>query len=306
MLSTDFRNAVLFASPLSCQISHKYGLSICVSTGHHGDSVMPTFLESVDEGTEYTYIALWLGPLFTKSSSGQFVKTEAEHHITLAYLPGMHHELKCNIRWSLDDALHGWLDGRLDPLNRPIQLMPARKCVLLDEINEYGDTPEVSIWELGVQEINQKLLHGAIQMKTPVASEDVSVQKASELEQELIVKMWHRDRGRLNQALKIESESTCWSQGATVTDMIPIGLSDSKVARESEISSLLHYLRELLLFKHGVYHVEPRKEVFVLDAKSWHVSPQESENGIVAVQAVDPFWSRVLQTRLNDGKAIWT
>ena len=87
--------------------------------------------------------------------------------------------------------------------------------------------------------------------------------------------------------------------------MIHIGLSDCNVADESEIFSMLHYFRELLIYKHGIYHIEPKKEVFVLPAKSWHVTPQESESGIVAVQNVDPFWSRVLQLRLNDGKAIW-
>ena len=48
--------------------------------------------------------------------------------------------------------------------------------------------------------------------------------------------------------------------------MIHIGLSDSNVADEPEISSMLHYFRELLIFKHGVYHIEPKEEVFVLPA----------------------------------------
>ena len=209
---------------------------------------MPTALESVDEGTEYTYIALWLGTLFTKSSSGQFVKTEAEHHITLAYLPGMHHELKCDIQWSLYDALLDWLDWRTDPLNRPLWLMPCRQCVLLDEVNEYGDIIQVSICELGVQEINQKLFLKTIKLKTPVGLKNPEVdtedlENLAKLEQEAIIKMWHRDRDRLNQAFKLESKSTRWSQGATVTDMIHIGVSDSNVVGESEISSMLHYFR---------------------------------------------------------------
>ena len=51
-------------------------------------------------------------------------------------------------------------------------------------------------------------------------------------------------------------------------------LVDCRVHAESEVSTLLHYLHETLIYKHGVFYLEPRDEVGVLDDRSWHVTPQ--------------------------------
>ena len=53
-----------------------------------------------------------------------------------------------------------------------------------------------------------------------------------------------------------------------------VQLVDCRVHAESEVSTLLHYLHETLIYKHGVFYLEPRDEVGVLDDRSWHVTPQ--------------------------------
>ena len=61
--------------------------------------------------------------------------------------------------------------------------------------------------------------------------------------------------------------------------MIHIQLSGHNVDKTSEIVTLLHYLRENLIYRQGVYHMEPRGNTGWHDVKSWHVTAQEHVTG---------------------------
>ena len=47
----------------------------------------------------------------------------------------------------------------------------------------------------------------------------------------------------------------------------------------SEIVTLLHYLREGLIYRQGVYRIEPRGNTGLHDVKSLHVTAQEHVTG---------------------------
>ena len=87
-----------------------------------------------------------------------------------------------------------------------------------------------------------------------------------------VCKRYHdRDAKRLHQAHHIESK--CRPSYANESDTLEIRLDKERVV-ESEVGSLLHYLRELLVYKFGVYHLKPRKELGLHNEASWHVTPQ--------------------------------
>ena len=55
--------------------------------------------------------------------------------------------------------------------------------------------------------------------------------------------------------------------------MVEIYLNDGLVAN-CEIRSLLHYLREDLVYKHRAFYMEPAEKVGLLNNDRWHVTPQ--------------------------------
>ena len=56
--------------------------------------------------------------------------------------------------------------------------------------------------------------------------------------------------------------------------MVDILLRDAAVSQHSEARSLLHYLRELLVFKFGAYYMRPMQDVGLHGEDSWHITPQ--------------------------------
>ena len=87
--------------------------------------------------------------------------------------------------------------------------------------------------------------------------------------QRLCLQFHRRDHARLAHATDLElrcmPKYDCGAEARLV---------DCKVHAKSELSTLLHYLRETLIYRHGVCHLEPRNEVGLLDERSWHVTPQ--------------------------------
>ena len=53
-----------------------------------------------------------------------------------------------------------------------------------------------------------------------------------------------------------------------------VQLVNGRVHPKCEVFTLLHYLHETLIYKHGVFYLEPRDELGVLDDRSWHATPQ--------------------------------
>ena len=81
--------------------------------------------------------------------------------------------------------------------------------------------------------------------------------------------------------------------------MIHIQLSGHNVDKTSEIVTLLHYLRENLIYGQGVYHMEPRGKTGLHGVKSWHVTAQEHVTGAMLFRSVDAESAAMLDTRVD-------
>ena len=81
--------------------------------------------------------------------------------------------------------------------------------------------------------------------------------------------------------------------------MIHIQLSGSNVCKTSEIVTLLHYLRENLIYGQGVHHMEPRGKTGLHGVKSWHVTAQEHVTGAMLFRSADAESAAMLDTRVD-------
>ena len=63
----------------------------------------------------YTYVALELGRLWIQLKDGRWAHTEKNHHVTLAYLPGMRELKMRKLQSDLQGMLGAWKKTRATP-----------------------------------------------------------------------------------------------------------------------------------------------------------------------------------------------
>ena len=249
-------------------------------------------------GAYYTYVAL----KFKKASCRVVTRGQAPrerravttyaHHITLAYLPFVPQRTRNEIWNILTMVLSDWSSS---PVNvRPIRLLSSRgfevlgpKCdansdYMVDESDKWPDTEDFTLRRSNFLEESLPEIFDHIdgdrfrfirepwsitQWKKANGSDEVP----PELLKKVCERYHHRDHDRLQEALRIEAK--CQPKRAA-EDSVEILVKDTRVSDCSQIRSLLHYLREMLVYKFGVHHMEPRADVRVCTEESWHVTPQ--------------------------------
>ena len=232
---------------------------------------MPEACEDLEAPTtEYTYIALILGALYVVVKTGEVVMTQEDQHITIAYLPATAARTRRMLLSSLDRLLDAWLCLNLQPMERPYseELLPMRKCIVGDS---HQDQEYRNLAHIAPVTINQHLDAKRIVLATPTFINDGSGGDDRTLEPvaQAIVRMHRRDICRVEAAKEIEKATMASARQQTT---VHVGLTKNKIRPTSEVASLLHYVRETLIYKHGVYHMQPRRDVGLLDSTSWHVS----------------------------------
>ena len=80
-----------------------------------------------------------------------------------------------------------------------------------------------------------------------------------------------RDYERYNAAAQIEADVMGTAQRRADFE---VRLRDTRIRHVSEVKSLLSYLRDSLIYKHGVYHMRPNTDIGLKNDKTWHVTPQ--------------------------------
>ena len=255
--------------------------------------------------THYTYVALRfkVASFRVVSGSQQDAKerravTSYAHHITLAYLPSMSERNRNEMRKSMNILLCDW--PSIDAECRPMELLSSRGFEVggrkrdvvgddsVDESEKWPDT-DVFTWYRSnflcksLEQVLSLVDNGRFRfineptMMTNKKKADGSDEVSLEFLREVCIKYHHRDHGRLQVARNIEAKSR---PKRPVTGSVEIFLRATGVSECSEISPLLHYLREMLVFKFGVNHMEPCEDVRVCTKESWHVTPQT--NGLFA------------------------
>jgi hypothetical protein len=255
--------------------------------------------------THYTYMAFQFRKAYFKVNSEgnqgpRMAATRWAHHITLAYLPARTRDEMRRMAKDSNELLADWFATKPD--GRPLDLLTSRSFLIgrhacdfvnNDRPSDYDRWPNSDVYTSGrsnfldmewgqiCELVDNNLLSfvhepNAIVKKVEADGID-SVTPA--FVKGVCAIYWRRDRKRMLRAHEIEEESRpkYHEKGA-----MEIFLRDTAVSKCSEVRSLLHYLHEMLVFKWGVYHMQPTEDLGLHNEDSWHVTPQT--NGLHATR----------------------
>ena len=244
----------------------------------------PTSTRDDDDGDNNlcTYVALDIEEMAVKLCSDKWVVLRWKHHITLAYLPRIIQNHK--LSQDLTDTMQNWIDTRQTPHLMPIRLLYFRTCrCYKDSSSEDLYMPLV---ELKPEELQREMELGTIALSsTPPAGEE---------ENHAICRLYNRDVQRIADA----PTGVAVSVGPDGRQPpITMQLSEGRVCANSEISTLLFYLRDRLIYRFGVFHMEGH--VGLHHENSWHVTPQTenfNHEDMVRCEQVDDETARWLES----------
>ena len=265
-----------------------------VTEGHRGDAYDDDSIEHDGTGQLYTYVAVWFDEarfrMESRQHGPQMHATRWPHHVSLAYLPWMPPSERDALATSLGDLLDDWWTTA--PEVRPNSLLSSRRFFVgthsPDNNSSYRPNPSyvwspTPVYDFDTldfireewSDIKELLDEGRILfVNVPIELADsMEVNAANEVTRSLMYefcrKFYERDLHRVQVARAIEN--TCvpkyWEYGKELP------LRGGRVVEGAEMRSLLHYLRELMVHKHGAFHMEPQHDVKLLDVGQWHVTP---------------------------------
>ncbi|MDA8583421.1 hypothetical protein N9L68_04290 [bacterium] len=205
-----------------------------------------------DDDVFYTYVALDIEDVAVKRRSGEWLTAESKHHTTIAYLPGMSQRQRDELAQGLKDTMECWIDTRDAPRLRHICLLHFRKCVVYSNEQSY------------CKDRLRRLVTFARQCR-------LSWDCASSCSARCPTRVWTSSTQRvvsapIGMAVGFDSDGR--------QPPITMQVSEGGVSVNSEIFTLLYYLRERLIYRFGVFHVEGR--VGLHHQAIWHVTPQKN------------------------------
>ena len=249
--------------------------------------------------THYTYVALILRAAQLRIMGKEDQKTVErlatlrwDHHVTLAYLPLMTTREMASMENALNELLHAWLIT--EPKDRPVSLLTSRSLVVGRREQDFGNDdmlheadrwPTTDIytyhysdfinmgWDELCELIDNGLLLFAHEPKeiTKIRETHGNEGVTPEVMKAACQKYYDRDLERIEKARAIENVGR---PKYALPGMVEVLLRESKVDKTSELSSLLHYAREVLVFRFGVYYMRPSKDLGLHSKDTWHVTPQ--------------------------------
>ena len=249
--------------------------------------------------THYTYVALQFRRAYIKYHStrqtARKIIIRCAHHITLAYLPWTTSRVRRKMDWDMNELLAEWI--AIKPSGRPSCLLTSRSFLIKRRAGDFvGDDgpcefdrwPGSDIytsgrsdfintkWEQICQLVDNNLLSFICTPKEIVKkmeTDGIDV-VPPEFVKKVCAKYYERELRRLHKASEIEKECRPKYHDEAVIEIL---LREAVVSKCSEVRSLLHYLRELLVFKISVFHMRPAHDVGLHNEDSWHVTPQTNE-----------------------------
>ena len=133
-------------------------------------------------------------------------------------------------------------------------------------------------------------------MATPVFVKNPKDRKGPKIEQEVsqsVSNFFHRDSLRLWAAREAEKKAGVLHADRPYNEkFIQVKLNECNVQDSSQISTLLHYLHQMLTYDFGAHHMVPRDDVGVLHELCWHVTPHLNDEpspsmGVLSADLVD-------------------
>ena len=308
-----FSNSRLYVKLEDCRVVVRWGgkddsyyteerLLACLPASAEGSAEVEggqAEVEDIVEGgrrraTHYTYVALWFDKAYLRVFFGHrksIAVTKWGHHITLAYLPLMSSVNMDLMARDMKCLLDDWI--ALEHSRRPLNLLTSRSFWVLrracdfvgdvrprafdrwpgsEDIYTYSRSDFLNTgWEEICQLVDDGLLVFVHEPRAITKEKERDDTVPTTLVNRVCASYAMRDLERQESAKQVERESLPKYDNE---GMVEVLLRETAVSRCSQVRSLLHYLRERLVFKFGVRHMKPAQELGLHDEGSWHVSPQ--------------------------------
>ena len=256
----------------------------------------------------YTYVAMWFVSLYAMEGSGKdtWLKTKKWHHITLAYLPLLTEKAMADLQNAMNSCIRRWwellkvskkIGSQWLAESRSRELLPMRKIDIIGtktELREEGgeeDIPAFHQWpgtdlytirrsKLG--NLSKKELEGILTenkarwVTTPKYITDSMLKEKTLIPPRSLminscVLYWRRDVMRQQYAEELEMECMPIKN---IEGVVEVKLKGHGVEENSQIRTLLEYLKDIMIYQFGAYHLKPLKEVGIFTEQNWHVTPQ--------------------------------
>ena len=98
----------------------------------------------------------------------------------------------------------------------------------------------------------------------------VNSEKEFEPNARAVPRIRERDLQRVHQAQKLEKTSR--SYRCKTWQVVQMSFFNHNLKDHSEIITLLHYLRDYVIYKCGGFYMKPRKDIGILPPARWHCS----------------------------------
>lgn len=272
---------------------------------------------SVDRPTNVqysTYIALYCTKVYFKVVSGKrqeerMAMTRWCQHITLAYLPYLNAGTRFSLNGAVEELLNSWCST--EPRYRPTQLLRSRKFYIQRQGEDLEDRQQGDFINTNWREICELIENDELVFCSEpkaITRQRMMYGEAS-IDQaffKLICGKYHdRDHVRVMETTRLEED--CGSKH-NLPNMVEISMENTGILN-CEMQSLLLYLRELLIFGYGAYHLEPRSDIGLHTKDSWHMTPQT--NGLYAKRRdyPDPEYPEYVEAQWppeDDAVSTWT
>ena len=230
-----------------------------------------------------TYIGLHFDKLYYTATCGEekrprIARTNWSQYIAVAYLPDVD-SLTLEAMWSsLDAILKGWTC--LVPECRPSRLLSSSGVFWIQRPGESDEDREQrdfinTEWE----EIEKLVESGSLTFcREPAQMERRRLQQGDdsidlEFVREVCANFHDEDVGRVREAREVDEDCTS-KHGYPGTLEIKL---DKNGVVDSEVKSVLHYMRQELIYRFEASHREPRADVGVKDQETWRLTPQTIE-----------------------------
>ena len=219
-----------------------------------------------EDGEYYTFVAIEFNKMAVKLNDGKWVFTHWTHHVSLAYLPPLGSQ-RYKLQQDLNAVMQNYIAIREEPHLMPSRLLHFRCCKCYRDCDE-TDFIQPLI-EFLPDELENELEMNSIELLTSP--------KGSETKRAMIKRLYERDIQRMSDAPIGKAVSV--GPGGRQRPMT-MQLSGGRVHADSEMATLLFYLRDRLIYRFGVFHMEGK--VGLHHERSWHVTPVTEDLTAVA------------------------
>ena len=230
-------------------------------------------VEGSDDPSPITYIAIWLGPLEYSPTTlhslfdveedpcykhGERMITNFGHHVSLLYGPSLPPPQRQKLEKNLNDVLHKWINLRRSPATAYLRIQTLLRIPTHAYIKRLRGTSEEYMEQVRLHHWSHTEVIQALEERTIVSKVETVESDSYNEDAELVLKIWHRDRRRLEEAIQTLTYLNKLPDKCLQSDWSLLTFPDAKpfaVTRDRapELYDMIYFLKDFLIYPAGLH-----------------------------------------------------